>query len=273
MNDERWVEERLRALDPGNDWHPNAGAALAGLQRRGKRRQSWQRGWIWSTATVSVGAMLMFALPSPAKCALVGVGCPRPAAMRVLPMPAVAANPSSPVARYKVSGSPDAPVLCEIYSDYECPSCARFYTEVFPQFVAEFVKTGKVRVIHRDFPLSQHPFAKLAARYANAAGEIGRFEEVEGQLFASQSEWAANGNVDAAVARVLPAETMRRVRALVESDPRLDATVADDLSMVARNRIDQTPTIVFVYRGIRRNVAGRPSFDLLRSYVEKMLAH
>ena len=77
-------------------------------------------------------------------------------------------------------------MVCEIYSDYECPSCAGFCTQVFPKFVAEFVKTGKVRVVHRDFPLPQHPFAKLAARYANAEGEVGHFEEVEKQLFVSQ---------------------------------------------------------------------------------------
>jgi protein-disulfide isomerase len=273
MNDERWVDERLQALDAGNDWHLNAGAALAGLQRRDGRRRTWQRGWIWSTAMASMGAVVMMALPAPAKCALVGVGCPRPrATMRILPGLAVAAAKSAQVESYKQSGSPSAPVICEIYSDYECPACAAFYTRVFPQFEAEYVKTGKVRVVHRDFPLPQHPFAKLAARYANAAGETGHYEEVVNQLFASQLEWAANGNVDAAVAQVLPAETMRKVRALVEKEPGLDGTVAADLSMAGWDRINQTPTIVFVYKGTRQKVVGAPSFDLLRSYVEQMLA-
>jgi protein-disulfide isomerase len=280
MNDERWVQERLRVLDAGNDWRPNAGVALAGLQRRDRRRRSWQRGWIWSTAMASVGAVVMLALPAPAKCALVGVGCqrPRPAAMQILAAPAVAVDSASHTpdtavkpANYKQSGSPTAPVVCEIYSDYECPACAAFYTGVFPQFEAEYVKTGKVRVVHRDFPLPQHPFAKLATRYANAAGEVGHYEEVVKQLFASQPEWAANGNVDAAVARVLPEETMREVRALVEKEPGLDATVAADLSMAGWDRINQTPTIVFVYQGTRRKVVGTPSVDLLRSFVGEML--
>jgi len=119
---------------------------------------------------------------------------------------------------------------------------------------------------------SQNSFAKLAARYANAAGEACHYDEVVNHLFASQPESSANGNVDAAVAHVLPAETMRKVRALVESDPVLDATVADDLSMVARDQINQTPTIVFVYKGTRRKAVGPPSFNLLRSYLEAMLA-
>jgi protein-disulfide isomerase len=91
------------------------------------------------------------------------------------------------------------------------------------------------------------------------------------QLFASQPEWVANGNVDAAVAKVLPAEAMSKVRALVQSDPGLDATVANDLSMVARDQINQTPTLVFVYQGTRRKVTGPPALDLLRSYLGEML--
>jgi len=297
VNDELWVDERLRTLNPGPNWHPNAGAAFARLQSRGQRRgwhRAWHRGWVWSIAMAAAFAVVIVTLPAPAKCALVGVGCtrtpahPEPAqtADKAAPMP-IPSGPApivtpAPVvipaplvineSHYKESGSRDAPVMCEIYSDYECPSCAGFYTGIYPQFVAKYVKTGRVRVVHRDFPLPQHPFARLAARYANAAGELGHYGEVVQQLFASQSEWAANGDVDAAVAYVLDAETMRKLRTLVTSDPRLEATVAGDLLMVARDQINQTPTIVFVYRGIRRKVSGAPSFDLLRSYVEEMLA-
>ena len=270
MNDEKWSDEHLRALDPENEWRPNVGAALAGLQRRDRRRRGRQRGWIWSMATLAAAfAVVTVALPTPAKCAFIGVGCPHPSAMQILPMPAAAG--SNYQATYKESGSPKAPVTLEIYSDYQCPHCAVFYITVFPRFVEEYVKTGKVRVVHRDFPLSQHPFARLAARYANAAGETGYYDKVVNQLFESQPEWGENGNVDAAVARVLPPEAMLKVRSLVKSDPKLDATVADDLSIVAREGINQTPTLVFIYKGTWRKVAGYPSFDLLRTYLEELL--
>ena len=36
-----------------------------------------------------------------------------------------------------------------------------------PQLVARYIDTGKVRLIHRDFPLSRHRYARMAARYAN----------------------------------------------------------------------------------------------------------
>ena len=71
---------------------------------------------------------------------------------------------------------------------------------------------------------------------------------------------------------MLSAETMDKVRKLVESDPRLDATVASDLSMVAADQINQTPTVVFVYKGTRRKVAGLESFALMQAYLREMMA-
>ena len=269
VNDERWVADRFRTLDPANDWSPNPGGALARLHAKDRRRRNWRRSSVWSTAAASVAAIALFALPSPARCAITGLGCVRPATL-VLLAPAV--SKPAPAANYKETGSPDAPVACEIYSDYECPACAIFYRDVFPRLVSEYVKTGKVRVVHRDFPLPMHRYSKLAARYANAAGEVGQYEIAFSRLFASQAEWGANGNVDAALAGVIPAETMRKIRALVESDPKLDATVAADLSMVALDQINQTPTVVFVSKGNRRKVAGVQSFELLRSYLEELLA-
>jgi protein-disulfide isomerase len=269
MNDERWVEARLRALDAENEWQPNAAAAFAGLQRRDRRRRIWQRSWAWSTAmaTVAVGALIV--LPAPARCAIVGVGCPRP-----MVAPGVAKAVGNAVsADYKQSGSPTAPIVIEIYTDYECPHCATFYNVVFPQLMAEYVNTGKVRVVHRDLPLPQHPHARLAAKYANAAGELGHYDDVVRQLFASQADWSANGNVDAIVARVVPADVMRRIRTLVESDPRLDATVAADMAMMAKDQIDQTPSLVLISKdGTRQKVAGVESFDLLKAYLDEMPA-
>lgn len=266
MNDELWIARRMHALDPGADWHPDAAAALSGLQQRDARRRQWQGRGIWSGAMAAMFALVMLGLPAPAKCALAGIGCRGIA-------PAVGESASAHgVANYKESGSPSAPITVEIFSDYQCPACAYFYTNIFPQFEAEFVKTGKVRVVHRDFPLSQHPYAKLAARYANAAGELGHYDEVFMQLFRHQAEWEENGNVDAAVAQVLPPGTMQQVRTRVEKDAKLDDTVNSDLALVAKEQIHQTPTLVFVYKGERHVVKGPPSLTILKSYIDEMLA-
>jgi len=270
MNDElstaQWVSRRMQVLDPDEVWHPKTAAALAKLRWRDSKRRTWRRGWVWSFATTAACAAVLLGVPAPAKCAIAGVGCKGLA-------PAVAASAGShAIANYKESGSPTAPVTIEIFSDYECPACAHFFTNVFPQFEDEYVKTGKVRVVHRDFPLSQHPYSRLAARYANAAGQLGHYNDVVMQLFSHQPEWAATGNVDAAVAQVLPPATMQQVRAMVEKDPKLDDTVMSDLAIVAKEQLNQTPTIVFVYKGNRRKVTGPPTLAILKSFISEMLA-
>ena len=78
MNDESWVKERLQSLDSGIDWRPDAQAAYRALQGKRRQQRRWQNRWLWSLATAAAFALSIIALPAPAKCALVGVGCVRP---------------------------------------------------------------------------------------------------------------------------------------------------------------------------------------------------
>src|SRR4051794_27095707 len=94
VNDELWVENRLRTLDNAADWHPNASVAFARLRNRDRRR-GWRLRWIWSMAMASAGTVSVIALPAPAKCALIGVGCPRTPSIPVLLAPAAVAPKSA----------------------------------------------------------------------------------------------------------------------------------------------------------------------------------
>jgi protein-disulfide isomerase len=177
------------------------------------------------------------------------------------------------VANYKESGSPTAPLTMELYTDYECPACRAFYLEVLPSVMRDFVATGKLRLIHRDFRLPQHQFTKVATRYANAAGEIGKFDVVTHQIFLTQPDWSQNGNVDAAVAKVLPPADMEKIRALVKSDSHLDDTATRDEAMGnTTDHLTQTPTIVIVAKGKREVIAGGMPYSILKLYLDQKLA-
>ena len=133
----------------------------------------------------------------------------------------------APSTDYKVSGSPNAPIEIDAYTDYECPHCALFFKQFMPQFTADYIATGKVKFVHRDFPIVQiHPHAMLAARYANAAGELGFYDVVVNQIFKTQDIWSLygknTGDIDGVVAQVIPPGAMQKVRELVKSDPRID---------------------------------------------------
>src|SRR5207249_11662083 len=62
------------------------------------------------------------------------------------------------VADVPMLGRADAPVTLVEFSDYECPFCQRFFAMTFPALKKDYVDTGKVRYVVRDFPLDQiHP--------------------------------------------------------------------------------------------------------------------
>jgi protein-disulfide isomerase len=169
------------------------------------------------------------------------------------------------------SGSPSAPMTIELYTDYECPACRDFYLTKLPQLTTDFINTGKIRLIHRDFPLPQHQFTKVATRYANAAGRIGKYDLVAHQLFETQPDWDQNGNVDGTVAKVLSPAEMDKVRAMVKSDATLDDSVARDQAMASQDHLQETPTIVIVYKGKRETIGGSPPYPILKAYLEKKL--
>ncbi|MBI3334227.1 DsbA family protein [Candidatus Pacearchaeota archaeon] len=72
-----------------------------------------------------------------------------------------------------VLGDSDAPVTIIEFSDYECPYCGKHYTETYPQLKREYIDTGKVKLVFRDFPLSFHPNALPAALAAECVKEKG----------------------------------------------------------------------------------------------------
>jgi protein-disulfide isomerase len=91
------------------------------------------------------------------------------------------------VADAPVLGHADAPVTLVEFSDYQCPFCQRFFSVTFPALKRDYIDTGKVRYIFRDYPLDQiHPQARKAAVAAHCAGDQGRYWEMHDLLFQNQ---------------------------------------------------------------------------------------
>ena len=178
-----------------------------------------------------------------------------------------------PAKNFKESGSPSAPIQIEVYTDYECPACRALYMDVLPQLNRDYVQTGKVRLLHRDFPLPQHKYSPLATKYANAAGQIGKYDIVAAQIFKMQPQWEQNGNVDAEVAKVLSPADLQSVRDIVKAGgPDFDSSVKADIAMGDKDALRETPTIVIVARGKREVISGAPPYSILKSYLDKKLA-
>lgn len=65
-------------------------------------------------------------------------------------------------------GVADAPVIVVVFDDLECPFCSKMNAQLFPAVLDRY--KGQVRVVYRDFPLDQHPWAMRAAVDTNCVG-------------------------------------------------------------------------------------------------------
>lgn len=86
-----------------------------------------------------------------------------------------------------VLGNKNAKVALVEYTDYQCPFCGQFFTNALPQIKKDYVDTGKIKLVVKDFPLTAiHPFAQKASEAANCANDQGKFWEIHDTLFKNQ---------------------------------------------------------------------------------------
>jgi len=106
------------------------------------------------------------------------------------PSQGVPAVPSGPVDVSldddPVLGDSKAKVTIVEFSDYECPFCGRYFTQTYPQLKKDYIDTGKVRLVFRDYPLPFHQNAQKAGEASECADDQGKFWEMHDKLFRNQ---------------------------------------------------------------------------------------
>lgn len=108
--------------------------------------------------------------------------------------PSVAVNASDPSqgARFEL-GSKDAPVTVVEFFNYLCPHCRDHSEEILPRIISEYVDTGKVRYVFRDFPFTGQDAVIRAGEAAACAYDQGQgfYKSYHDALFRSQNAWAS----------------------------------------------------------------------------------
>lgn len=166
-------------------------------------------------------------------------------------------------------GSKNAPIVMEVFSDFQCPACKTLFMTTNRQVMENYVSTGKVYLIHRDFPLPMHAHSQVAAQYSRAAAHVGKFEPVEQALFENQEKWEQTGDVDGTVAAVLSSAEMTKVRALVKGGT-LSPLIQKDVALGKIYNVNQTPTTVFHAKGQTYPYAGVMSYEILRNFLDQL---
>ncbi len=157
-------------------------------------------------------------------------------------------------------GPADAKVTIVEFSDFECPFCSRAAD------VAHKVKekySDKVRFVFRQYPLSFHPNAHVAAEASLAANAQGKFWEYHDKLFANQK--ALGREQLEGYAKELGLDVSKFKKAL--DDKTYAATVDAELKLGEEVAVDGTPTMFL--NGTR--VANPTDFDALAKQIDKAL--
>ncbi len=182
---------------------------------------------------------------------------------------AVVAFGQSPVKSGRAMGTAAAAIRIEVFSDFQCPHCKELYEKTLIPLVKDYVNTGRVYLVHRDYPLPQHQFAQPAACYACAAERIGKYEQVCDVLFREQESWSVTGKVDETVCSVLTPAEARKVRELAK-DPAILGEIQKDIALGNQARLAQTPTMFISYAGKTYPVAGSVSYPILRRFLDNL---
>jgi protein-disulfide isomerase len=87
-----------------------------------------------------------------------------------------------------VLGNAKAEVTVIEFSDFQCPFCRAFWSDAYQQIKKEYIDTGKIKFVFRDYPLSFHPAAQVSAESAECADEQGKFWEMHDKIFQEQAK-------------------------------------------------------------------------------------
>lgn len=149
-----------------------------------------------------MGVIMGFALGNfNGGCFGIAAGNPTPQKVAQAPTPsAPEAAPQPPATPPTVDDDPtlgeeDAPVTLVEFTDYQCPFCGKHFTGAYGQIKKDYIDTGKVKYVVRDFPLSFHPHAQKTAEATECADDQGKFWEMHDKIFETQATWSNSTDI------------------------------------------------------------------------------
>lgn len=162
--------------------------------------------------------------------------------------PGFAQSAPQPTPDDRILGKADAPITIFEYASFTCPHCADFDANVLPKIKADWIDTGKARLIFRDFPLDQA--AVRAAILARCAPPDQYYAFVDA-LFHGQTTWAQTGKVDDALSKLAKVSGMSDEQfAACMKDEAVQKRVLDSrLEAEQQFKVESTPT--FFVNGVR----------------------
>ena len=187
-----------------------------------------------------------------------------PVASVLLPLPGNAAGIGERPGDLAL-GDPDAPVTVIEFFSLTCPACRRFHTDIYSRLKPDYVDTGKVRFVARDFPLNAPAYE--AAVLAHCGGRDRYFAFVD-VLFETFDDWAASGNYSDKLAQIgeLGGVSRDRFDACLADRDLENSILQSRMSAQAEYEVDSTPTVIV--NG--EKYEGRMSYEAFSEHIDRL---
>jgi protein-disulfide isomerase len=165
-------------------------------------------------------------------------------------------------------GPQDAAVTITEFASMTCPHCAAFNEQVFPKIKSEYIDTGKVRYIFREFPLDIKAAAGSMLSRCIANGDAPKYFAVTDMLFRSQNDWVTK-NTTETLTRIgkQAGLSAQQVEACLKDQALLDKIAADQKYASEVLKVDSTPT--FFING--EKIKGEASFEEFAKKINPLL--
>ncbi len=139
-----------------------------------------------------------------------------------------------------ILGKKDAPVILIEVTDYQCPFCRKFHTEVFDTLKKEYIDTGKLLFINQDLPLGFHNNAMHAARAARCANDQGKYWDLRDAMIMNAKKLARDDIT--AYAKKLDLNTASLNKCIDSKDHQKE--IDQDIADAGAAGISGTPTFI-----------------------------
>ncbi|MGC2086197.1 MAG: DsbA family protein [Bradyrhizobium sp.] len=203
--------------------------------------------------------------------ALAGLSPLRLITEAILPeaMAQTAADVAKPVSLPDMAlGPANAPVTIMEFASMTCPHCAAFNKDVFPKLKAEYIDTGKIRYIFREFPLDIKAAAGSMLSRCIAKDDAQKYFAVTDMLFRSQNDWVVK-NTTETLTRIgkQAGLSQEQVEACLKDQSLLNKIEADQKYASEVLKVDSTPT--FFING--EKIKGETSIEEFEKRINPLL--
>ncbi len=171
-----------------------------------------------------------------------------------------------------LGGSLNSPVRIEVFSDFQCPACRDLYLNTIRKVLQDYSSKDKVCVIYHEFPLPMHQYAREAARYSEAAGQLGQQKllPVFDSLFNDQAQWAKDGSLELSVSKAVAGEDFQKIKKLTQ-DASITTNLEKEILLGTKRDIQSTPTMFISYPGKQQKVEGVVTYDILKQFIDSIV--